>query len=376
MSRTKRNTMVSLLAVPCALLSSCSDDGGSSADDAAGGAGSSSAEVEEGTVFARLETTPSGADPDDPAIWVHPSDPSKSLVIGTDKGLGLFFYDLDGEIVDTLPGTAPNNVDLRHRVTLGGELVALGAAVDRNTDSLFLFSVDSDGKPRVLERDNEVDDFGDLYGHCFYRSADGALYAFVNAKSGAYQQYLLEETESGSIHVTKMREFSLTSQPEGCVADDDHGVLYLGEEDGGLFRIGAEPEDGDEVETIELVGEGHLTADVEGMTLYQTPGGNGYLLVSSQGSDEYVVYERRVPNDYVTTFRIGEGGGVDAATDTDGIDVVPLALNGAFSEGLFVAQDDHNEGFSRNFKFVSWGDIARSGSVELDVDTRLSPWDE
>ena len=40
---------------------------------------------------------------DDPAIWVHPDDPAKSLVIGTDKQLGLYVFDLEGRAVQTLP---------------------------------------------------------------------------------------------------------------------------------------------------------------------------------------------------------------------------------------------------------------------------------
>lgn len=40
-------------------------------------------------------------DTDDPAIWIHPTDPSKSLIVGTDKevGGGLYVYDLSGKIV-------------------------------------------------------------------------------------------------------------------------------------------------------------------------------------------------------------------------------------------------------------------------------------
>jgi 3-phytase len=37
---------------------------------------------------ARVETEPvpsSGDAADDPAIWVHPGDPARSLVLGTDK---------------------------------------------------------------------------------------------------------------------------------------------------------------------------------------------------------------------------------------------------------------------------------------------------
>jgi len=38
--------------------------------------------------------------------------------------------------------------------------------------------------------------------------------------------------------------------------------------------------------------DGHLTADVEGMAIYRGANGAGYLIVSSQGSSEFMVYER------------------------------------------------------------------------------------
>lgn len=51
-----------------------------------------------------VETAPvthDGDSADDPAIWIHPSDPAQSLIIGTDKanGGGLTSYNLDGSIV-------------------------------------------------------------------------------------------------------------------------------------------------------------------------------------------------------------------------------------------------------------------------------------
>ena len=63
-----------------------------------------------GPVSATVETAPvhSSADAaDDPAIWIHPTDPSQSTVIGTDKssdGHGLVVYDLSGTGVVLLPG--------------------------------------------------------------------------------------------------------------------------------------------------------------------------------------------------------------------------------------------------------------------------------
>jgi 3-phytase len=56
-------------------------------------------------------------DTDDPAIWIHPTDATKSLIVGTDKeiGGGLYVYDLDGKIVTRFINMdRPNNVDIAY----------------------------------------------------------------------------------------------------------------------------------------------------------------------------------------------------------------------------------------------------------------------
>ena len=46
------------------------------------------------------EKTPN--DTDDPAIWIHPEDASKSIVFGTDKETngGIYAFDLNGKIIE------------------------------------------------------------------------------------------------------------------------------------------------------------------------------------------------------------------------------------------------------------------------------------
>ena len=51
-------------------------------------------------INASVETQPVATDgdaADDPAIWLHPSNPERSLVIGTNKQSGLTVYNLRGE---------------------------------------------------------------------------------------------------------------------------------------------------------------------------------------------------------------------------------------------------------------------------------------
>ena len=50
---------------------------------------------------------------DDPAIWVNPNDPLKSLILGTNKDVGVYVYGLDGSEKQRLPVGLSNNIDLR-----------------------------------------------------------------------------------------------------------------------------------------------------------------------------------------------------------------------------------------------------------------------
>src|SRR5687767_14304370 len=53
---------------------------------------------------ARGQTEPmqhAGDSADDPAIWLHPTKPELSLILGTDKQGGLVVYDMDGKRMAT-----------------------------------------------------------------------------------------------------------------------------------------------------------------------------------------------------------------------------------------------------------------------------------
>src|SRR5262245_15942759 len=88
-------------------------------------------------------------DPDDPAIWIHPTNPALSVVIGTNKVAApsgaLVVFDLQGKILQTVSGIdRPNNVDLRQGVRLGDRTVDLVAVTERIRSRLRFYTVDAD----------------------------------------------------------------------------------------------------------------------------------------------------------------------------------------------------------------------------------------
>lgn len=61
---------------------------------------------------------------DDPLIFIHPTDPALSAVMGNDKHGAYEVYDLAGKRVQSLPVDAANT-DIRYNFPLAGEKVAL-----------------------------------------------------------------------------------------------------------------------------------------------------------------------------------------------------------------------------------------------------------
>ena len=85
-------------------------------------------------------------DTDDPAIWIHPSAPESSLVIGTDKekGGGLYLYDLNGKILQDRSVVGldrPNNVDLGYGLVFGGDTVDFVITTERLKNQLRAYTV-------------------------------------------------------------------------------------------------------------------------------------------------------------------------------------------------------------------------------------------
>lgn len=332
------------------------------------------------TVLPTVETTPvpTGGDAaDDAVVWIHPTDRTLSTVIGTDKDAGLAVYDLAGNQLQFLPDGRLNNVDLRRDFPLDGERVALVTSGERNGNVLAIYAVDAGTRLLHDVAARTIVCGFDVYGCCMYRSPlTEEFYFFVTSQDGEVEQWRLFDDGSGLVDASLVRTFDAGGQAEGCVADDETGAFFVSEENVGIWRYGAEPGAGTTRVQVDHTGAGgHLTADVEGLSIYYAADGEGYLLASSQGSNSFVAYERRPPHAFRLSFQIADNPalGIDGVSGTDGIEVMNLDLGGAFSGGVLVAQDGSNPGANQNYKFVPWPAIASAASPQLLVDPVYDP---
>ena len=323
---------------------------------------------------ATVETTPVssfGDAADDPAIWVHPDNPELSVIIGADKKHGIEVYDLSGNLLQSRADGRINNVDLRPGFSLGGKQVAVVAGSNRSTDSMSVYIVDSGTRTLVESADGLIPTgMIDPYGLCMYKSAaSGKFYVFINDTDGLVKQWQLTDNGEGKIAANLLREFNVGSQTEGCVADDETGDFYIGEEDAGIWKYSAEPDGGEDRTLVDSTDEnGNLTDDVEGLAIYYGEDGGGYLIASNQGADNYALYERAGDNRFIGIFHVvaDEATGIDGSSETDGLDVTSANLGAGFPTGLLVVQDGRNitPHERQNFKLVPWQRISDAMDLE------------
>ena len=279
-------------------------------------------------------------DQDDMCIWINQNDKSLSTIITSDKSANkLFVYDLSGNILQTIdvPGK-PGNIDIRYNFVLSGVPTDIVGYNDRSNGTIVFYKVDHTTRQiSFVSNFSDGGMTGNNYGFCLYHSLiSDKYYAVASSNSTQMKQWELVDSGEGTIGGSLKRTWNNGSGDitEGLVADDELGYLYAANEGEGIYKYSAEPIDPNPIgELVAPTGVNGLTADVEGITIYYTSGRNGYLLASSQGSDNFKVYERQAPHNFIKTVQVTGVG------NTDGIDVTNVSLGPSFPLGLFLTHD-------------------------------------
>jgi len=302
-------------------------------------------------------------DQDDMCIWIHPTDKSLSTIISADKASHhLFVYDLQGNVLQTIDVASqhPGGIDIRYNFLLGGELTDIIGYDSRATNTVHFYKVNRN--TRLISFINSIP-ISSNYGFCMYKSpVTGKYYCFASNSAGNIFQYELSDNNAdGIIEGTFVRQMNNNGNQntEGMVADDQTGILYAANEILGIYKFDAEPNGPLTSTLVAATGVNGLTADVEGLAIYYLPDGNGYLIASSQGSDDFKVYDRQPPHNFIKTIEVNNVG------ETDGIDVTSVSLGPSFPFGMILTHD--GTGAPHVIRGSRWED------VELVVDT--SYWD-
>jgi 3-phytase len=322
----------------------------------------SSAEIQPAIVTQKVRF-----DSDDPAIWINPSDLSKSLILGTDKGGetgegALYVFRLDGS-VDSARTVwnlqRPNNVDVAYGFSFRGGKIDIAVCTERNTNTIRVFAlpdmkpIDGGGIP-VFEKGDERAPMGIAL---FTDLPTNNIYAFVSRKSGPeigyLHQYKLIEDSTGVVKgdwIRAIGRFEGGKEIEAIAVDNELGYLYYSDEGSGVRKYYAHPDSSDQ--ELAFFGKEDIKEDHEGISIYKADDGTGYILLSDQQSNEFHIFPRE-----------GEAGNphshpllkvVKMATrESDGSDVSNVSLNETFTNGLFVAMSTDG-----TFQLYKWEDIA------------------
>lgn len=299
-------------------------------------------------------------DTDDPAIWVHPDDASKSIVFGTDKETNgaIYAFDLDGKIIQdkTIKNIQrPNNVDVEYGFRLNDSTTTdILVFTEREKQQIRMFSVPDmkplDGGGFPVFEDEELLENRLPMGIGLYKSPkDSSIYAIVGRKTGPSNGYLYQYSlyaDSLGVKADLVRmfgSFSGEKEIEAIAVDDEAGYVYYSDEGVCIKKYYAEPAMGNE--ELSCFGGEYFLEDIEGIAIATYKNGEGAIIVSNQQKGEFNVFSR-MDNTFIKAINLG-------TLETDGCEVVTVPLNNIFKSGLFVAMNDE-----KNFYFY---DLDRLG---------------
>ena len=317
-------------------------------------------------------------DADDPAVWVHASDPARSLILGTNKVAApagaLVVFGLDGKIRQTIAGLdRPNNVDVEYGLMVAGQPIDIAVVTERLQHRLRIFRIPRDGG--LLTDISSAGGAPVLAGESgeraepmgialFRRPRDGAVFAIVSPKAGPSQgylaQYLLEDDGDGKVEATLVRRFGGFlggKEIEAIAVDDALGYVYYADEGSGIHKWHADPDHAGAGRELAHFGRTEFAGDHEGIAVYTRPDGTGYIVCTDQikGNSHYHIYRREGgpggQHDHAQMTMCLRGG----ADSTDGIEITSAPLGPQYPKGLLVVM---NSG-TRNFLLYRWEDIGR-----------------
>ncbi|MFC9938258.1 phytase [Nocardiopsis alba] len=390
-------------------------------------------------VTASVETPPvyddeagGDADADDPAVWIDPDDPERSIVIGTLKKAGLDVYGLDGERIQHIPApeapdeeAAPgrfNNVDVLYGFELDGEKTDLAIVSDRGRDRVRAFAIDpeavAEGRPPLRDvtapdvqpvfaaDEAEVDDQRTSYGLTTYRH-DSDAFVVVSQREETRLRLLELKDEDGLVGYETEDTLELPAtftlpdgtewtpcadpgerpQVEGMAVDEEEHVLYAGQETVGLWRIELDKDEFADAELIDRVREYGTpwtydeTADEECVLDTENDPGFGGENISAD-AEGVTLYHAGDGAGYVLvssqgddTFAVYERGGDNDYVGSFAIVDGPATDGTQHSDGATVVNVPLGDAFPQGLLVTHDGEETPADGERESTNFKLTRWD-
>ncbi|MFF4084102.1 phytase [Streptomyces sp. NPDC001777] len=370
------------------------------------------------------------ANADDPAVWVDPDRPGRSLVIGTLKEAGLDVYGLDGRRLqhiaappapgeDAAPGRF-NNVDIVYGFELGGRKTDLALVSDRGRDRIRAFAIDPaavaagrpplrdvtapDVRPVFAASEAEVDEQRTAYGLAAFSDGDDA-YVVASQREETRLRLLELEDRGGRVGYRTEDTLDLPAsftlpdgagwrpcadpgerpQVEGMAVDQEEHVLYMAQEAVGLWRVDLDDEEFDTPKMIDRVREYGTpwTYDAEEeecvLDTAHDPGfGGKNLSADAEGvtvyhaadGAGYVLASSQGDNTFAVYGRKGGNDHVGSFTLDDG----PAVDGVQHSDGSTVVNVPLGRSFPRGLLVTHDGEATPADGGREATNFKLTPW--
>ncbi len=288
-------------------------------------------------------------DSDDPAFWLHPTQPDSSLFWGTDKDEngGVYAFNLQGKKLNHLsvfPLNRPNNCHIVQGVQLGQmgtkDLLLVS---ERHSHNLRVYSLPDmtplDGGGLPMFEGETGNEYRDLMGVTGYKTNNSqGVYVFIGRKNGPKNGYIWQYwLQADSLNqglkaqlVRKIGRFSGKKEIEALCVDTQNQHLYYSDEQVGLRQYQAHAQA--DTNQIALFGTTQFAEDHEGIALYQPQSGQSMLVVSDQGAGRLQFFQAQPPHKHL-------GYTLYQAKETDGIEIHSGPLS-QFPGGLLIAMSD------------------------------------
>lgn len=227
-------------------------------------------------------------DVDDPAIWVHPTDKNKSLVVTALKKGGIDVYNMQGELLQFIePAPAPpcknsvtkcenkagrlNNAEIVYDFNLNGKSVDLVLLSDRGLDKLAIYTINTNANADTLltyvtaptapliftNNQEEINNGNTAYGLATAKTDKTMAFVTQNSETRVAQLEVFDNG-NGTISYKNMANLNFPEKfllpdnnlwtpcsdddgehphLEGMVADIDNNALFLAQEDVGIWKV-------------------------------------------------------------------------------------------------------------------------------------------
>lgn len=319
----------------------------------------------------KVITQSTATDSDDPAIWVDPTDPNNIMILGTDKGDtngGVYVFDMEGGIDTARSITGllrPNNVDVEYGLNISDSTtIDIAVFTERGRKSIRVLRLPDmvfvdNGGINVFEGEPDGD-FNSPMGVAIFKDiATGNISAIVSRKNGPVDgtylwQYRLTADSSGMVTGQLARKFGDyvgNGEIEAIGVDDTLGFVYYSDEAFGIRKYLAHPDSSSE--EVAHFGDADFKEDREGIAIWPTASGKGFIIVSDQQDHSFVLYPREGSADDPHMHRL-VGRWPLSTEETDGCEVYAGPAPG-FPNGIFMAMSENGV-----FHYYDLGQLADS----------------